>query len=166
MEHCELVPGRGIRRGTDNIFFGTPRATLRKLLGKPKPPTNSMWDDEDEYDAYGKEWLRLRYLDEKLCDIEVLGGKLVHEGLELKDTDFRTLRDGLHNSGIAIHDETEWLSEGRDCIDLQIVIATRDDVDDLDDDDDEGVDVDGAADERGSRIAWVIASVDFKVVEE
>jgi len=147
MNHCELIPGRGIRHGDTEIFFRKSRSDMRKALGKP---TESLWDDEDEYEAHGDEWLRLRYLDEKLCDIEVLGGSLVHDGIELKHTDFRKVRDALHNAGIKIDDETEWLSEGRDCIDLQIVIATADDI----------------GEPGGDRIAWVITSADFKVEDK
>jgi len=146
MKHCELVPGKGIRHGDHDIFFGLRRNAVRKVLGKPVP-NDSMWNDEDEYEVDGDEWLRLRYLDDTLCDIEVLGGSLAHDGVELKHTDIRTLKAGLNNCGIAVDDLTEWLSEGRDCVDLQIVVATGDDI----------------GEPGGDKIAWVITSVDFKV---
>jgi hypothetical protein len=156
MEQCELVPGRGIRRAdteTDtstDIFFGTPRAKLREALRYTKPPADSMWDDEDEYEykvdeERTAEWLRLRFLDDKLCDIEVLGGSLVHEGIELLATDIDALRIALKRGGMAL-EKTEWLSEGHDCVDLQIVVASRDD-----------------AGDAGNEIAWVITSSDFRV---
>lgn len=148
MEQCELVPGRGIRRNRDNtdIFFGMPRMKLREALGYEKPTGDTMWDDEDEYsNGDGDEWLRLRFLDEKLCDIEVLGGHLAHEGIELLATDMPTLRAALKQGGMAL-EKTEWLSEGHDCIDLQIVVASREDAGDV-----------------GEEIAWVITSSDFRV---
>jgi hypothetical protein len=146
MMHCELVPGRGIRHDNTEIFFGMRRDAVREALGQP---TETIWGDEDEYATGGDDWLRLRYLDGKLCDIEVLGGSLTHKGIELKNTEFRALRDALHNSGFVLEDETEWLSEGRDCIDLQIVVATADDLIN--------------EPETGDGIAWVITSSDFRV---
>ena len=147
MEQCELVPGRGIRHDTIEIFFGMPRAKLRQALGYQEPRSgDSMWDDEDEYaDRNGDEWLRLRFLDDKLCDIEFLGGHLVHEGIELFATDLESLRLALKRGGMAL-EKTEWLSEGHDCVDLQIVVASRDD-----------------AGDAGDEIAWVITSSDFRV---
>ena len=145
MEHCELVPGRGIRRDTTDIFFGMPRKKLRDALGFQAGGEN-MWDDEDEYtDASGGDWLRLRFLDDKLCDIELMGGKLTHEGIELLATDMTTLRAALKKSGMAL-EATEWLSEGHDVVDLQIVVASREDVGEV-----------------GDEIEWVITSCDFRV---
>jgi hypothetical protein len=148
MEQFELVPGRGIRRQRDNIeiFFGAPRARLRDVLGYQKPAGEALWPDEDEYtDGHGAEWLRLRFLDEKLCDIEVLGGNLVHEGIELFATTLESLRLALKQKGMAL-EKTEWLSQGHDCVDLQIVVASQDD-----------------AGDAGDEIAWVATSVDFRV---
>jgi hypothetical protein len=97
MEHCELVPGRGIRRDSTDIFFGMPRKKLRDALGW-KAGGENMWDDEDEYSSpEGNDWLRLRFLDDKLCDIEVMGGHLIHEGIELVATDLPALRAALKN---------------------------------------------------------------------
>ena len=145
MEHCELVPGRSIRRDVTDIFFGMPRKRLRDALGW-KAGREHMWDDEDEYtDAAGAEWLRLRFLDDKLCDIELMAGNLTHEGIELLATDMTSLRAALKKSGMAL-EKTEWLSEGHDCVDLQIVVASRDDVGDV-----------------GEEIEWVITSSDFRV---
>jgi hypothetical protein len=146
MEHCELIPGKGIRHAGTDIFFDTQRSVLRDVLGY-KASGDSMWEDEDDYSRDGEEWLRLRFLDGKLRDIEVLGGTLAYDGMELKNTDIRTLRDVLHNVGLVVEDETEWLKDGRDCIDLQIVVATGDDV----------------GEPGGDRIEWVITSADFKV---
>jgi hypothetical protein len=145
MEHCELVPGRGIRRDTNDIFFGMPRKKLRDALGW-KAGGENMWDDEDEYStADGNDWLRLRFLDDKLCDIEVMGGNLVHEGIELVATTLPSLRVALKKSGMAL-EKTQWLSEGHDCVDLQIVVASREDAGDV-----------------GDEIEWVITSSDFRV---
>ena len=147
MEQCELVPGKGIRRNDTDIFFGMPRAKLRQALGHQAPKAgDSMWDDEDDYiDSDGTDWLRLRFLDDKLCDIEVLHGSLMHEGIELLATDIDSLRSDLNRGGMAL-EKTEWLSEGHDCVDLQIVVASREDTGDV-----------------GNEIAWVITSCDFKV---
>ncbi|TCV92349.1 hypothetical protein EC912_10755 [Luteibacter rhizovicinus] len=145
MDNWELVPGRGIRRGDTTIFFGTQRKALHESLGG-KPEGDSLWDDEDEYSLpNGDEWLRLRFMDGKLCDIEVLGGSLHHEGVELIDTTWPELEAALKNTGRQF-EATQWLSEGHDCIDLQIVVASRQDI---------GEDGDG--------IAWLITSSDFKV---
>lgn len=149
MEHCELIPGRGIRRGDTDIFFGMRRKSLRDALGHT-PGADGMWEDEDEYaDGAGDDWLLLRFLDDKLCDIEVRGGSLSHEGVELKDTVMPRLRADLDRKGMALED-TEWLSEGHDCVDLQVVVASEKDIEDFSDD-------------IGDRIAWVITSSDFKV---
>jgi hypothetical protein len=122
-----------------------PRKKLREALGW-KAGGENMWDDEDEYtNAVGAEWLRLRFLDDKLCDIELMSGQLTHEGIELLATDMTTLRAELKKSGMAL-EETEWLSEGHDCVDLQIVVASRDDVGEV-----------------GEEIEWVITSSDFRV---
>lgn len=146
MQQCELVPGRGIRLGNTDIFFGARRAALRQVLGYSAPQGDAMWDDEDEYtDASGADWLRLRFMDDKLCDIEVLGGSLVHQQVELKNTDIRTLTEQLHGLGMEL-EPTEWLAEGRDCIDLQIVVATRDDIGEV-----------------GDEVEWVTTSSDFRV---
>lgn len=145
MEHCELVPGRGIRRDTTDIFFGMPRKKLRDALGW-KAGGENMWDDEDEYSTPdGNDWLRLRFLDDKLCDIEVMGGNLVHEGIELVATTLPELRVALKKTGMAL-EKTQWLSEGHDCVDLQIVVASREDAGDV-----------------GDEIEWVITSSDFRV---
>jgi hypothetical protein len=145
MEHCELVPGRGIRRDTTDIFFGMPRKKLRDALGW-KAGGENMWDDEDEYNtAAGDDWIRLRFLDDKLCDIEVMGGNLVHEGIELVATSLPELRAALKKAGMAL-EKTQWLSEGHDCVDLQIVVASKEDTGDV-----------------GEEIEWVITSSDFRV---
>lgn len=145
MEHCELVPGRGIRRDTTDIFFGMPRKKLRDALGW-KAGGENMWDDEDEYSTpEGDDWLRLRFLDDKLCDIEVMGGNLVHEGIELVATTLPALRIALKKAGMAL-EKTQWLSEGHDCVDLQIVVASKEDAGDV-----------------GEEIEWVITSSDFRV---
>ncbi|MDR6643817.1 hypothetical protein J2X57_003050 [Luteibacter sp. 1214] len=145
MEHCELIPGRGIRRGDTDIFFGMTRKKLRDALGW-KSGGDNIWDDEDEYsDAEGKDWVRLRFLDDKLCDIEVMGGQLTHEGIDLLPTSMPALRAALKKGGMAL-EKTEWLSEGHDCVDLQIVVASRDDIGDA-----------------GDEIEWVITSSDFRV---
>jgi hypothetical protein len=145
MEHYELVPGRGIRRDDTDIFFGMPRKKLRDSLGW-KAGGENMWDDEDEYSTPdGNDWLRLRFLDDKLCDIEVLGGNLVHEGIELVATTLTALRVALKKAGMAL-EKTQWLSEGHDCVDLQIVVASREDAGDV-----------------GDEIEWVITSSDFRV---
>lgn len=145
MESCELIPGNGIRCGDTEIFFGTPRKKLRDALGW-KPGAENMWDDEDEYvTAAGDEWLRLRFLDDKLCDVEVLGGHLVHEGIELLATDIAALGAALKKAGMAL-EPTQWLAEGQDCVDLQIVVASNEDVGEV-----------------GEEVAWVITSSDFKV---
>ena len=145
MEHCELVPGRGIRRDTTDIFFGMPRKKLRDALGFQAGGEN-MWDDEDEYSTpEGDDWLRLRFLDDKLCDIEVMGGHLVHEGIELVATTLPALRVALKKAGMAL-EKTQWLSEGHDCVDLQIVVASKEDAGDV-----------------GEEIEWVITSSDFRV---
>lgn len=147
MEHCELIPGRGIRCGNIDIFFGMKRKDLKKALGEPKPQPDTMWDDEDEYAAHGEDWLRLRFLDKTLCDIEVIGGSLTHEGIELKNTHMPRLRADLSQAGMKL-EKTEWLSEGLDCVDLQIVVASGDDIG-----------------EAGDAIEWVITSSDFRVEE-
>ncbi|MDQ7996545.1 MAG: hypothetical protein AAGC76_11910 [Luteibacter sp.] len=145
MEHCELIPGRGIRRGDTDIFFGMTRKKLRDALGW-KSGGDNIWDDEDEYsDAEGNDWVRLRFLDDKLCDIEVMGGQLTHEGIDLLPTSMPALRAALKKGGMAL-EKTEWLSEGHDCVDLQIVVASRDDIGDA-----------------GDEIEWVITSSDFRV---
>lgn len=152
MEHCELIPGRGIRRGDTDIFFGMRRKALRDALGY-KPGGDNMWDDEDEYaDGGGHDWLLLRFLDDKLCDIEVRGGNLSHEGIELKQTSMPQLRRDLKTKGMAL-EKTEWLSEGHDCVDLQVVVASERDIEEFSDD-------------TGDKIAWVISSCDFKVEDE
>jgi hypothetical protein len=140
-----VVPGRATRRPTTDIFFGMPRKKLRDALGW-KAGGENMWDDEDEYStADGNDWLRLRFLDDKLCDIEVMGGNLVHEGIELVATTLPALRVALKKSGMAL-EKTQWLSEGHDCVDLQIVVASREDAGDV-----------------GDEIEWVITSSDFRV---
>jgi len=145
MEHYELVPGRGIRRDDTDIFFDMPRKKLRDALGW-KASGEDMWDDEDEYSTPdGDDWLRLRFLDDKLCDIEVLGGSLVYEGIELVATTLAALRITLKKAGMEL-EKSEWLTMGHDCVDLQIVVASGDDTDDF-----------------GDEIAWVITSKDFRV---
>ncbi|MET4677961.1 hypothetical protein [Luteibacter sp. ME-Dv--P-043b] len=144
MDHCELIPGRGIRRGDTDIFFGMPRKKLREALGW-KAGGESLWDDEDEYtDTGGTEWVRLRFLDDKLCDIEVIGGTLTHEGITLFPSDMPTLRAALKDAHMDL-EKTEWLSEGHDCVDLHIVVASKNDVGDV-----------------GDEIEWVITSSDFR----
>ncbi len=143
MDSCELVPGKGIRCGDAEIYFGMARKALREMLGW-KPTAETLWDDEDEYmQADGEDWLRLRFLDGKLCDIEVLGGGLQHEGLELKSTSWSALEPALETLGHSLR-KTQWLGEGKDCVALHVNIATHDDV---------GGDGDG--------IEWVITSSDF-----
>lgn len=150
MEHCELIPGQGIRCGNIEVFFGMNREALRTSLGYVKKAHESVFDDEDEYCIGREDWLILRFLSGELCDIEVHGGSLVFDDIELKHTDIRTLQDRLNNSGLHLIEESGWLTQGRDCLDLQIVVATAGDVDEVENDD-------------YDRIAWVMTSRDFKV---
>jgi hypothetical protein len=143
MDSCELVPESGIRCGGVEIFFGKQRKDLRESLGW-KPSGEGMWDDEDEYLLDdGREWLRLRFVDEKLCDIEFLAGSLRYQDIELHATVRRELEHQLENLGYSCK-PTRWLAQGKDCAELHINIASRDDVGD-----------------HGDEIEWIITSRDF-----
>ena len=66
-------------------------------------------------------------------------------GIELVATSLPELRAALKKAGMAL-EKTQWLSEGHDCVDLQIVVASKEDTGDV-----------------GEEIEWVITSADFRV---
>lgn len=147
----EFVPFEGIISKQIAITLGTSRELLRKLavpLFSPLEPNSDYPDEDDFITVDGTTFIRVRYQDDTVRDIEFLSGQLRYKGFEMHDRATlkevqRFLSSQNHSLG-----KTSWLGDGLDCVSLGINIACHDDV---------GGDGDG--------IEWVILSRNFKDAE-
>jgi hypothetical protein len=141
----ELHPKKGISTNQAGLSLGDERSAVREKLGTFLNVVSSKaYPNEDDFKS-DDTFIRVRYdEDEKVEDIEFLEGNLSFEGVLLHaNTEFEVIESTLSNRGFVFRD-TEWLGDGKDCIELAINIATREDV---------GGD--------GDDIEWVILSKDF-----
>jgi hypothetical protein len=142
----ELVPGQGIKRGAAELFFGKQRsevhAMLKEIFGAPEK-TN--FPDEDDFRMEDGTFIRVRFNDAGLQDVEFLGGELRLGGLRLHEgATWEELEPELEARGYEFTNASV-LGDGYECTKLGVNIATHDDI---------GGDGDG--------IEWVIASVNIK----
>jgi hypothetical protein len=148
----ELLPFEGIKRDPLAISFGQHRALVRERLSSAFSPlvTNAMYTDEDDFRSPDHTtFIRVRYQDDAVRDIEFLSGRLRYKGVELHDgTTLEEVRRFLE-SDVGPLRPTKWLGDGLDCVSLGINIASHDDV---------GGDGDG--------VEWVILSRNFKDAEQ
>jgi hypothetical protein len=147
----ELLPFEGIKCDPLAIRFGQPRALVRQSLSSAFSPLvpNAAYADEDDFKTHDRTtFIRVRYQDDAVRDIEFLSGRLRYKGVELHD---RATVDGvrrfLESENAALR-RTKWLGDGLDCVSLGINIACHEDV---------GGDGDG--------VEWVILSRNFKDAE-
>lgn len=87
------VANKGFTDGEIEVFYGASRTVLRQILtahyGEPK----SFRSDEDDY---ADSQIRLRFDSaETLQDIEIMGGQVQHDGLELFATTFTILDEAI-----------------------------------------------------------------------
>ncbi len=122
MHSWTLLPGGGLRQNKLEVRFGKSRDELRKalvpLLGAP----SSYQPNEDDY---ADSSLRLRFDDANfLSDIEVMGGQLQHEGIELFATNFATLEAALTKR---YGHEPKWnhMLDRAECPELGLSFASR-----------------------------------------
>jgi hypothetical protein len=143
----ELIPRQGICQDEVEIFFGMARSTLRSALRPRFAALNSHMIDEDDFETTdGGTLIRLRFVDDKLQDIEFLHGSLRYSGIELHDNTTRNeIEEQLGKLGLSFPDST-FLDEGKECSELGINIATREEV---------------GGDKGDDRIEWVITSINF-----
>ena len=142
----QLIPEMGIECGGARIFFDQDRAALNNLManhGFLKAKTT--YPDEDDFLTTDEStFIRIRYSETNVKDIEFLCGKLQHQGIDLHSgTTFSKIKKEFKAKNLTFR-ETEWLGDGKDCPELRINITTREDV---------GGD--------GEEIEWVILSKGF-----
>lgn len=131
----KLLPHRGIRIGETDIVVGTPREAVRQALTQHFPaPSNKREPSEDQY-AQGAARVFMRYdAADSLEQIMCVNGSLRLGDLELLDTHWAELSSRLADLGHTIT-EPQYFADGRDCPELGINIATREDVGGDEDDD-------------------------------
>lgn len=147
----ELLPFEGIKSKRLAITLGESRKPLRKRAASVFSPLipNAEYPNEDDFISKdGDTFIRVRYQDDVVRDIEFLSGTLRYKGVELHDeTTLKGVRRFLKSENHPLR-KTRWLGDGLDCVSLGINIACHDDV---------GGDGDG--------IEWVILSSNFKDAE-
>src|SRR5262245_52876993 len=83
-----LVPFEGIKCDPLSITFGQPRALVRQRLSTAFSPlvANASFPDEDDFHSHDRTtFIRVRYQDDAVRDIEFLSGRLRYKGMELHD---------------------------------------------------------------------------------
>ena len=147
----EFVPFEGIISKQIAITLGQSRELLRKLavpLFSPLEPNSDYPDEDDFITVDGTTFIRVRYQDDTVRDIEFLAGQLRYKGFEMHDrATLKEVQKFLSSQNHSLR-KTSWLGDGLDCVSLGINIACHDDV---------GGDGDG--------IEWVILSRNFKDAE-
>ena len=147
----EFVPFEGIISKQIAITLGQSRELLRKLavpLFSPLEPNSDYPDEDDFITVDGTTFIRVRYQDDTVRDIEFLAGQLRYKGFEMHDrATLKEVQRFLSSQNHSLR-KTSWLGDGLDCVSLGINIACHDDV---------GGDGDG--------IEWVILSRNFKDAE-
>ena len=142
----QLIPRVGIASGSVEISFGQERAELSRILADDfLAPAKTTFADEDDFHSEDKSvFIRVRYSGTQVQDIEFLGGVLEYQGIQLhSDVTFSELEEKFGAKNFTFR-PTEWLGDGQDCPELNINVATHEDV---------GGDGDG--------IEWVILSQTF-----
>ncbi len=144
----EFVPFEGLVSKPLTITLGQTRELLRKRAApvfSPLEPNPDYPDEDDFITLDGMTFIRVRYQDDAVRDIEFLSGKLRYNGFELHDqATLKSVRRFLKSENHALR-KTQWLGDGYDCVALGINIASHEEV---------GGDGDG--------IEWVILSRNFK----
>lgn len=144
MTRWELVPRQGIRSDGLELTLGMGRPAARTALAATMGGPESHFPDEDDFVDDGT-WIRLRYDDDALLMIEFLGGDLRLDGIALHDgARWPALAESLASKGFRF-EPANLLSEGRECGQLGVNIATHADV---------GGDGDG--------IEWVILAAEIE----
>jgi hypothetical protein len=147
----EFVPFEGIISKQIAITLGQSRELLRKLavpLFSPLEPNSDYPDEDDFITVDGTTFIRVRYQDDTVRDIEFLAGQLRYKGFEMHDrATLKEVQKFLSSQNHSLR-KTSWLGDGLDCVSLGINIACHDDI---------GGDGDG--------IEWVILSRNFKDAE-
>lgn len=142
----QLIPKKGITTNELSISFDDQRTALREALGKSYSlSTSQNFPDEDDFQREGI-YIRVRYNDDdRVKDIEFLGGDLFYQDISIHDgTTFEKIESAFAEKGLTFRD-TQWFGDGKDCVELEISIATREEV---------GGD--------SSEIEWVILSNDLE----
>lgn len=144
----DFVPFEGITSRQLAIKLGQSRNVLRKLAASEFSPLvpNTDYPDEDDFITLdGATFIRVRYQDDTVRDIEFLSGQLRYKGFEMHNqATLKGVQRFLKSENHSLR-KTKWLGDGLDCVSLGINIACHDDI---------GGDGDG--------IEWVILSRNFK----
>ena len=140
-----LVPKKGIEQGRLKVHFEMSRSAVRDLLKAEFGEPECNYNDEDDFHHFHDgTFLRIRYDNSNVQDIEFLEGSLSYEGVRLAGgVRWPEVERGLAALGNKFR-ETDWLGDGYDCLPLAVNIATHEQV---------GGDGDG--------IEWVIMSSIF-----
>jgi hypothetical protein len=126
-----FIPRKGFAHGNFEVSFGCGRDELRALL-KPTfstPESNSSYPDEDDFHSNdGTTFIRVRYKDKAVKDVEFLSGFLSYEGIQLHgSTNLTAVREAFEALGHTFR-PTQWLGDGSDCESLGFNIASREDI--------------------------------------
>ena len=126
-----FIPQKGFSHDNLEIRFGCKRDELRNLLEPAfsSPELNGSFPDEDDFHSNdGTTFIRVRYKDEAVKDLEFLSGSLSYEGIQLhQSTNLTTVRKAIEALGHPFR-PTRWLGDGRDCESLGFNIASREDI--------------------------------------
>ena len=124
-----LVPKKGIEQGPLKIVFEMSRSEVRDLLKAEFGDLESNFDDEDDFHhPHDGTFLRIRYANSIVQDIEFLEGSLSYEGVKLSGgVSWPEVERGLAALGNKFR-ETEWLGDGYDCLPLAVNIATHEQI--------------------------------------
>jgi hypothetical protein len=148
----EFVPFEGLTSQQLTITLGQSRKLLRKIAASVFSPLvpNAEYPDEDDFITLdGSTFIRVRYQNDTVRDIEFLSGQLRYKGVELHhQATLKGVRRFLKSENHSLR-PTQWLGDGRDCVALGINIACHEDI---------GGDGDG--------IEWVILSRNFKDTDQ
>ena len=141
-----LVPKNGIEQRQLKIHFGMSRSDVRDFLKAEFGEPESNFPDEDDFHhLHDGTFLRIRYANLNVQDIEFLEGSLKYNGVNLAGgVRWSDVERGLAALGNTFR-ETDWLGDGYDCLPLGVNIATHEQV---------GGDGDG--------IEWLIMSTTFQ----
>jgi len=115
-------PGQGIQSDQLEINFGSSRSGLREKLTPLLGPHASHQPDDDDY---VDSTLRLRFDSAgSLSSIEMMGGKLQLDGIELVATEFTTLNEALSKRR---GQEPDWnyMHDRAECPDLGLGFASN-----------------------------------------
>jgi hypothetical protein len=126
-----FIPRIGFLHDNLEVNLGCGRDELRTLLEPAfsAPELNSSYPDEDDFHSNdGSTFIRVRYKDGAVKDLEFLSGDLSYEGIQLhRSANLTAVCEAFEALGHTFR-PTRWLGDGSDCESLGFNIASREDI--------------------------------------